>query len=245
MMTTIRVGDRFVNNKGREFTITKYISATNVAVLFDSGFETTTQASHIRTSKVKDKLAPCVKGVGAIGDGKYRKVSHKNAYTKWTDMLCRCYSEQSLARSPAYIGVTVCDEWLNFQNFAQWYTDNVIEGYEIDKDFMRNGNKVYSPSTCCFIPVVLNNLLRLPRSNGMAGVKKLNSGMFCAVASLSGKRLSLGTYDTEQQAHAAWKHKKVDHLYDIMSNYHLAHRVIDEIHDIVERLESDEEWTGI
>ena len=52
---------------------------------------------------------------------------------------------------PTYIGCTVCIEWNNFQNFAGWFNENYIEGYDLDKDIKVNGNKVYSPVTCLIV----------------------------------------------------------------------------------------------
>ena len=54
------------------------------------------------------------------------------------------------------------DEWLNFQNFAEWYEKNY---YEIpgeimclDKDILIKRNKTYSPETCVFVSNRINNL---------------------------------------------------------------------------------------
>lgn len=77
-------------------------------------------------------------------------------------MLERCYSARYQERKPTYKGCSVCDEWLNYQNFAKWYDDNY---YEIkgeimclDKDILVKGNKIYSPENCVFVPNYINVL---------------------------------------------------------------------------------------
>ena len=78
-------------------------------------------------------------------------------------MIGRCYSNKIQARRPSYIGCTVCTEWLNFQNFAAWYINNYYEVngeiVALDKDLLVKKNKLYSPNTCCFLPVSINSIL--------------------------------------------------------------------------------------
>ena len=66
-------------------------------------------------------------------------------------MFDRCYYSGYQDNNPTYRGCTVAEEWHNFQNFAKWYEDNYIEGYQLDKDIKVEGNKVYGPDTCMFI----------------------------------------------------------------------------------------------
>lgn len=39
------------------------------------------------------------------------------AYRCWYAMLYRCYS----GKKPEYVGCTVCEEWLDFDNFRPWF----------------------------------------------------------------------------------------------------------------------------
>ena len=81
------------------------------------------------------------------------------SYTHWHSMLGRCYDPKCQAKYPTYIGCTVCQEWLLFSNFKKFYDENYKEGFVLDKDILKIGNKVYSPETCRFVPVYLNSLL--------------------------------------------------------------------------------------
>lgn len=89
--------------------------------------------------------------------------SNKRLYDTWKGMLARCYD----SRSPSYLfygakGVTVCDEWKNdYQSFLDWALANGwSKGLHLDKDKKVKDNKVYSPSTCCFLTPQENATLR-------------------------------------------------------------------------------------
>lgn len=66
-------------------------------------------------------------------------------------MLQRCYDKDSLEKNPTYKDCTVAEEWHNFQNFAEWFKENYIEGYHLDKDIKIKGNRVYGPDRCMFV----------------------------------------------------------------------------------------------
>lgn len=99
---------------------------------------------------MRNRYKPTVHGVGFLGEGKYN--SKSKAYTYWANMLKRYYCKASLLKNPTYSDVTVCEEWHNLQNFGEWFDKNYIEGYQLDKDMKVTGSKVYSPTTCTFIP---------------------------------------------------------------------------------------------
>ncbi len=158
-------GNIYTTNSSGKLEITKYINKSNVEVRFlDTGYEKTVQMGHIRDGKVKDPFYPSVCGVGFIGVGKYKVSTNGNitkAYTTWNNMLKRCYSEVEHRRNPTYIGCSVHPEWHNFQTFAKWYDKNhPIDGskYELDKDILVNGNRVYSPETCLFVSHFENSM---------------------------------------------------------------------------------------
>lgn len=142
------------NNFGK-LKIIEYVDCCNVKVQFiNTGCVVKARAGDIRLGKVKDRLAPHVYGVGFVGIGKYAcRVKRKDTkeYTAWHNMLKRCYSEKHLKKHPSYIGCSVCVEWHNFQVFAHWFEANYIDGTELDKDIILDGNKVYSPETCLFV----------------------------------------------------------------------------------------------
>lgn len=75
----------------------------------------------------------------------------------------RCKSKSS------YSDCSVCHDWLFFDRFYEWVKENYyeIEGEVmcIDKDLMVEGNTIYSPETCCFLPNSINIALMYSRNN--------------------------------------------------------------------------------
>lgn len=133
------------------------------------------------------------------------------AYSAWHSMISRCYCPKYQARRPTYIGCSVADEWHDFQDFADWFENHEYSnyGYHLDKDLLIPGNKIYAPSTVCFVPRQLNSLLVDSRAirgkypQGIYFYKRDNK--FVAQIKIKGKQEYLGLFDTEQEAYSAYK----------------------------------------
>jgi hypothetical protein len=140
-------------------------------------------------------------------------------YVRWYGLLLRCYSEAALKQSPTYRGCTICDEWLNFSVFKQWMEGQEWEDKQLDKDLLVEGNKIYSPDTCVFISSNLNMFLsgeRFSKGRTLLGTSwakdKSKFAAHCRDPSFPEKSSkSLGYFDTEKEAHEAWKSKKHEH----------------------------------
>lgn len=134
--------------------IIAYHSYSNVLVELSHGHKRTVQMGDLRRGNVKDYMTPTIYGVGFIGNGP-RAVSinkvHTKCYKVWTGIIQRCYSERLHKVRPTYKDCTVCDEWLNYQVFAEWFELNYIKGFDLDKDIKIDGNKMYGPETCLFV----------------------------------------------------------------------------------------------
>jgi len=157
-------------------------------------------------------------GVGYLGEGAHTpRVGGKKSkvYEVWSSMLRRCYLPTYRKRLPTYDGCTVHPVWHNFQTFAAWYESQPKEdGWQLDKDILSSGDKVYSPDTCTIIPRALNALLTGSKttSNGLpAGVTKHNTG-YRARLSVNSKTCRLGTYRTPQDAFVAYKVAKESNI---------------------------------
>lgn len=152
MLDTSKV---YTSNGYGNFIVIKVNSWDDILIEFiDTKYRMTTRKESLTRGNVKDRLIRSVFGVGFIGDGEYKprvkKVKSK-VYVLWTGMLQRCYYEKSRDKNTTYKGCTVCDEWHNFQNFAKWFDENYIDGFDLDKDIKVDGNKVYSPEACIFV----------------------------------------------------------------------------------------------
>lgn len=143
--------------------VLEYVNAFKVRVRFiKTGYETWALAGNIRNGCVKDKLLPTVYGVGFFGVGHHKSTKGgrpNKAYKVWQSMLQRCYDPGFHSRRPTYIGCSVCDEWKNFQVFADWFYDKYPtdgRSYQLDKDIIKDGNKVYCPEFCKFVTLKEN-----------------------------------------------------------------------------------------
>ncbi len=124
-------------------------------------------------------------------------------YKSWHNMLRRCYSPITHSRQPTYIGCTVVKSWHLFSAFRKWMLKQDYEGNVLDKDILVRGNKVYSPSTCVFVPARVNAMLKgktNKRARLPTGVRTVGSRFGAEIRLLEGYKY-LGTVDTKQEAH--------------------------------------------
>lgn len=154
-------------------------------------------------------------GVGicdAVEDPAISGEMHAYAYNAWTAMLRRCYSPVVHAKQPTYVGCTVCPEWLHFSAFRAWFVQNYKPGYQLDKDILMPGNKIYAPDRCVLVPKYINTILldsAAARGAYPVGVH-WNTGhqKFSSRCSLRGRRISLGYFDTPEEAAAMYRVRK-------------------------------------
>lgn len=169
-----RIGEVYKTNEGCMVEILEKIKEKTyknfkIKFLDEYGYETTTSISELKKGTIKNPLHKSVLGVGFLGVGGYKCSNNRVAtkeYEVWASILERCYNEDFKIKKPTYKNCTVCEEWLNFQNFAKWYHENFpkhIEGvkFHIDKDLLQldKENKIYSPETCVFLPQKINKFL--------------------------------------------------------------------------------------
>ena len=213
------VGKVCKSNLSGDFKILKYNDTTNVEIQFiDTGFETVARLGNIRNGKVKDPYSPSVFGVGISG-AKY-PVSEDGRDTKeyelWSNMLQRCYSDTYKKKQPTYIGCDVSDKFKSYEYFYEWCHSQIgfgMDGWQLDKDLLIKGNKIYSESTCVFIPREINQMLvkrAASRGEYLIGVswnKKANA-FKVTVNKNKGEQEYLGLFNTELEAFNAYKEAK-------------------------------------
>lgn len=138
------------------------------------------------------------------------------AYDAWTDLIRRCYSEKHQKKRPTYIGVTVCDEWRSFMAFREWWIENHVDGWQIDKDLLTDNNK-YSPDSCIYVPAWLNSFTigcEAARGEWPIGVShEISSGLFEANCNNpeTGRKVRIGRFKTPEAAHLAWRARKLEY----------------------------------
>lgn len=239
-----RVGETHKTNKGDLCTIIEYINYANCTVKFEDGTIVDKRQYHkVKNGSVDNPYRPSVFGIGYMGVGEYKsRINNEQlkTYSCWRSMMERGYSNKYKKKYPTYKDVTVCEEWHNFQNFAKWHEENynpeTMKGWELDKDILVKGNKIYSPETCCFVPKEINYLLTKSdsiRGELPIGVKK-SGNKFQSRVLKNRISHSLGTYKTSEEAFQVykevkekyikevadkWKGKISDRVYQAMYNY--------------------------
>lgn len=160
-------------------------------------------------------------GIGYNTGGKYKVKEygrHTVAYRTWRNMFQRCYEPKYHEDYPTYIFCEVDESFHNYQDFAQWFYAHKYSGlgYELDKDLLVVGNKIYSPDTCCFVPNSLNVLLnnnKAMRGELPQGIHfQKNNKNYVARLSIGNKRKHLGVFDTPEEAFAVYKKAKEDNV---------------------------------
>lgn len=173
----------------------------------------TVSTSKKDTSNIKRTL----QGVGYNSKGIYKAMDGRvmtPAYKKWHGMINRCYNAKKLERRKKYSLCTVSAEWHDFQNFAEWFYSQEYNdrGYQVDKDLLVKGNKIYSPESCCLVPLELNTLLTdsgSSRGELPIGVTfhKLHR-LFRARVSMNNKVVCLGYFEDAESAAQSYKKAK-------------------------------------
>jgi len=139
--------------------------------------------------------------------------------TSCGNMLERCFSEKYKQKHPTYEGVTCSKDWLSMTKFIEDVSQMKgfgLSGWELDKDIIQKGNKLYSKDTCCFVPAEVNSLL-VKRDNSRGewpvGVYfDKATGKFKARLNINGKRKHLGYFNTPEEAFQVYKLAKEAHI---------------------------------
>lgn len=173
-------------------------------------------------------MSKLILGVATNSKGKHKATidgKRTKAYGTWYNMLIRAYCPKYHARRPTYLGCSVSDGWLEYQDFVQWFENHEYSscGYQLDKDLLLPGNKIYAPDRCVFIPSQLNTLLTDSKATrgqyrqGVCFYKRDNN--FLASIGINGKYKHLGYYDNELDAYGAYKEAKEQYVKDVANQW--------------------------
>ena len=202
-----------------DFKILKYNDSKNVEIRFlKTGYEMEVQLGNIKIGNVKDPCLPSVYGVGILGTKYQAKINGviTKEYKLWTSMLVRCYSDALKKRYPTYESCEVSDKFKSYEYFYEWCNKQIgfsNQSWQLDKDLLIKGNKVYSEDSCVFIPQEVNTLLTkrtTSRGEHLIGVywSKTANAFVAQVSKSAGKREHLGLFNTELEAFNAYKQAK-------------------------------------
>jgi len=162
-------------------------------------------------------------------------------YKLWADMLRRCFDEKYKQNQPTYQDVTCSKEWLSMTKFIEDVSQMNgfgLSGWALDKDILQKGNKLYSKTTCCFVPAEVNSLLvKCDKARGEYPIGVYFHKARCkfrAQLNINGKLKHLGYFTAPEDAFQAykaakeacikavatkWKDQLDDRVYQALINY--------------------------
>ena len=214
------------NNKGTKMKIIAQRSNGDIDVEFLDNYHYVfkhAKYQNFKNGSIKNPFDKTVFEKGYLGDGKFSgwvNGEHTEEYEIWKGIIKRCYCEKQRDVFNSYYNISeVCDEWLNFQNFAQWYNDHKYEcdgRLHIDKDIKYPGNKLYSPYHCLLVPQRINMLFsNKPNKRGLPnGIVQYKSGYLAKY-----NHQQLGIYPTVELAYEAYSNEKEKAIKELAETY--------------------------
>ena len=213
------VGNVFKSLNSGDFKVLKYNDGKNVEIQFlKTGHRKVVEMKEVKTGSIKDPCLPSVYGVGITGARYPTKVNgvHTKEYKLWHSMLSRCYNNAYKKRQPTYEGCEASENFKSYEHFYEWCHKQIgfgNEGWQLDKDLLIKGNKVYSENTSIFLPQEINQVLTkttASRGEHLIGVywSKRDKAFKAQVNKGKGRSEHLGYFKTEIEAFKAYKKAK-------------------------------------
>lgn len=154
-------------------------------------------------------------GVGYVGADKIDIDYESYSFVKWKNMIQRCYSDVVHKLKPYYMDKEVCIEWQNYQNFKLWFDAHYIPGtkVDLDKDLLYKEGNIYSPETCAFMTHFLNTVFE---DRGIeSNIKQNDNGTYSVSMIVLNKKMDIGVFDSEEEAHTGFIDGKIDYICDL------------------------------
>ena len=169
-----------------------------------------------------------------VNDRKYPSWDGKKIlkeYDLWRRLIARC-SQKIWDKRPTYKGTHFSDNFSNYSFFYEWCQtqvgfcnkDEKGRCWNLDKDLLGKGNKVYSEDTCVFVPQRINLLLTkrgASRGDWPVGVSwdKSAKKFQANCKNGGGKQQYLGLFSTPQEAFRAYKTFKEALIKQVANEY--------------------------
>lgn len=226
-----RIGEISKNKQGLKMIVIAYRKTNDIDIEFEDGnIKEHVDYRAFKRGDIKNLFYPSVCGVGIIGNERTCDEHGKRlkSYSVWKSILERCYSKKTHKGRPTYINCNICEEWKYYKNFKEWFNKHYyeIEGenIQLDKDILIEGNKIYSPDTCIFVPRRINQMFETKQSNLPRGVYWSKSrNKYCARIRIykngNSKGIDLGLFDTIEEAEKVYNNARSKVIKDTAEEY--------------------------
>ena len=194
-----------------------------------TGYKTNTDIGNLRKGVVKDKLIPSIFNYGIVGEKYKSRVNGilLKEYRYWHSMIERCYSSKLHdGINKVYKDCTTSKNFKRYEYFYEWCQSQTgfgVEGFELDKDLLIKGNKIYSEDACVFLPKEINTaLVKSTASRGTSLIgTTLNKrlGKYVSQINKFNDKKHLGVFDTEIEAFNAYKLAKESYLKELANKW--------------------------
>lgn len=161
-----------------------------------------------------------------------KKVFNSKEYHAWSYMLRMVYEDnERFTKKRRGREITICNEWLDFANFNEWFGDNYYsvgdETMDLCRNLLNQDNEEFSPEECVFVPRRIMQLITpknkdkgsLPRG---VGYRKGNDTYYSTCyKQINGKSTTVrhSGFKTAEEAFAQYKKDKEDYIKEIAKEY--------------------------
>lgn len=167
----------------------------------------------------------------------YNDVKDRCIESLWRGMIHRCYNKKTQEKNPSYYNCSVCEEWKYFSNFYKWIKNpenGYIKGYHLDKDILVQGNRLYSPDTCCFVPKSINSFFTKNKKIKNKGLPQgiiISHNKFRAAITFNKKHIHLGYYDNVKDALEVYNFNKYKIIKQLAYSYYAENKITKKVYD--------------
>lgn len=119
-----------------------------------------------------------------------------------------------------YQSYSICESWLHYPTFKDWYDENYVDGYMLTTNVFSDNNH-YSPNECIFLPQNIRKFLTgsdSTRGNNPIGASYIRSKRSYKATinnPHTGKSQHLGYYSNADEAHTAWLIQKMEYATEL------------------------------
>lgn len=231
------VGKTFENNKGQNYVVLEKISTSKFNIKFvDSGYETMVSKIGIEIGNIKDRtILNTFKTKSGFDHSQNKYLTDKSKTTKsfaaeqgllkeyriWSNIVVRCNGGYAKLHEEFY----KFESWLKWASNQKGFMKLDSNGniFQLDSDLFSETEKIYSPTSCVFVPAEINSLCKpnvnrtdLPRGVHMFGSK---SKPYSVSIRFDGVSKNLGCYTTLEEASLVSKEARLNRVKFLEDKY--------------------------